>query len=108
MTGPEKTRWKNWADGLRQEMMGGLTAHVTKTVDVVISETASTTAVSTLRSERFWRAVQIGDSPNEVLAKAGFDLEFEQDDDRKVSEVTFRLNRTWLNILDRVLERQNA
>lgn len=108
MTGPEKTRWKNWADGLREEMMGGLTAEVTKSVETITAETASTKAESTLRSLRFWQSCQTGKSPNDVLAKAGFEIEFEPDDERKVREVTLRLNRTWMSILERVLDRKKA
>lgn len=102
----EKTRWKNWADELRQEMMTGLTAEVTKTVEAITSETTTTKGESTLQSARFWRACQVGDKPNDFLAKAGFDIEFEEDEKRQVQEVTLKLNKSWLDILNRVLERQ--
>ena len=104
----EKTRWKNWADGLRQEMMSSLTEEVTRSVESITSETASTKSESSLRSARFWRACQLGDSPNDFLAKAGFEIEFQEDDQRVVQEVTLRLNKTWKTILHRVLERKNA
>jgi hypothetical protein len=104
----EKTRWKNWADGLRQEMMTSLTAEVTKTVDSIISETATTKAESTLRSARFWRACQSGKSPNDFLSTAGFEIEFQQDDGSNVDEVTLRLNETWMSILLGVLDRKKA
>jgi hypothetical protein len=108
MTVQEKTRWKKWADGLRQEMMTSLTPEVTKSVDSITSETATTKAESTLRSVRFWKACQTGKSPNDFLATAGFEVEFQEDDDRHVQEVTLRLNKTWLNILQGVLERQRV
>lgn len=106
MTLPEKTRWKNWAECLRQEMMSSLTAEVTKSVEVISSETATTKAESTLRSARFWKACQSGKSPNDFLAKAGFEIEFEQDEARRVRDVTLRLNSTWTTILRRVLDRK--
>jgi hypothetical protein len=106
MSVQEKTRWKNWADKLRQEMMTSLTAEVTKSVDSITSETSTTKAESTLRGARFWKACQAGKSPNDVLATAGFEIDFEQDDDRKVQEVTLRLNSTWMEILQRVLDRK--
>ncbi|MEQ8786988.1 MAG: hypothetical protein RIC55_11840 [Pirellulaceae bacterium] len=106
MTVQDQTRWKNWADTLRQEMMANLTAEVTKSVETITTETATTKAASTLRSVRFWRACQEGARPNGVLAKAGFDIEFEQDDASKVQEVTLRLNDTWMTILNNVVERK--
>ncbi len=56
----------------------------------------------------FLRTCQLGKSPNDFLASAGFEIEFEQDDDRVVREVTLRLNRTWMNILEQVLDRKKA
>jgi hypothetical protein len=107
MTVPEKKRWKEWADRLRQEMMGSRTADVTKSVDAIVTATATTKGEKTVRSERFWLACQAGTSPNDALTKAGFEIEFEADDDRRVEEVTLRLNQTWRKILQGVLDRQN-
>jgi hypothetical protein len=106
MTVQDKLRWKKWADGLRQEMMTSLTAVVTKSVKEIISETATNKTESTVHSARFWRACQSGTSPNESLSKAGFEIEFEQDQERNVQEVTLRLNKTWLAIMQRVLDRK--
>lgn len=108
MTVQEKTRWKIWADELRQEMMTSLTEEVTRTVESISTETATTKTESSLKSVRFWRACQVGDSPNDVFSKAGFEIEFEQDEDKSVSEVTLRLNKTWSTILHQVLERKNS
>jgi hypothetical protein len=108
MTVQEKARWKKWADGLRQEMMTSLTPEVTKSVEAILSETATTKAKTTLRSVRFWRACQSGTSPNDFLAAAGFEIEFVSDDERNVREVTLRLNQTWMTILHRVLDRKKA
>ena len=108
MTVQEKKRWKEWADRLRQEMMGSRATDVTKSVDAIVAATATTKGEKTVRSERFWLACQAGTSPNEVLAQAGFEIEFEADDERRVEEVTLRLNRTWRNILQGVLDRQKA
>ena len=63
---------------------------------------------NTLRSERFWRACQAGASPNDTLARAGFEIEFQPDKERSVQEVTLRLNETWLTILQGVLDRKNG
>lgn len=104
----EKTRWKDWADSLRQEMMTNLTAEVTKSIDAIISETETTKAASTIRSVRFWKACQAGKSPNDALLTAGFEIDFESEDDRSVREVTLSLNPTWMAILQPVLDRQKA
>ena len=98
----EKARWKQWADSLRQEMIGSRTIDVTKSVATISAETATTKAEKTVRSERFWRLCQTGKSPNETLTKAGFEIEFETTDERCVEEVTLRLNQTWRSILQRV------
>ena len=104
----EKKRWKEWADALRQEMMRSLTTDVTKSVDAIIAATETTKDEKTVRSERFWRACQAGTSPNETLAKAGFEIEFEAADNRLVEKVTLRLNPTWRNILQGAKKRRNA
>ena len=88
--------------------MTGLTAEVTKSVEAITSETATTKAESTLRSARFWRACQSGKRPNDFLTTAGFEIEFQQDEKRNVREVTLRLNQTWTAILQRVLARKQA
>ena len=108
MAAQEKVLWKNWADGLRQEMMSGLTAEVTKTVDAIAEETATTKAESTWRSARFWQACKSGKSPNDFIAKAGFEVEFEQNEARHVQEVTLRLNQTWMTILQGAIDRKEA
>lgn len=104
----ERLLWRNWADCLRQQMMTELTAEVTKSVEAITAETATTKAERTLRGERFWRACQLGKSPNDFLTKAGFEIEFQQDDKRHVREVTLRLNQSWMNILQRVLDRKKT
>ncbi len=108
MANSEKSRWKDWADGLRQEMMTGLTPQITKSVKDIITETDTTKAESTLRSVRFWEACQSGESPNDFLATAGFKIEFELNEQRHVQEVTLRLNESWMSILQRVLDRNKA
>lgn len=105
MSAQEKTRWKKWAEALRQQMMTSLTPEVTKTVEDISSETASSKAASTLSSVRFWQSCRDGKSPNETLSTAGFEIDFDVEE-KKVIEVTFRLNATWMSILNRVLERQ--
>ena len=104
----EKTRWKQWADTLRQEMMTSHTAEVTKSVESISTETATSKVASTLRSERFWKACQQGSSPNESLVDAGFEIEFKPDESRAVQEVTFKLNPTWMRILQTVLDREGV
>jgi hypothetical protein len=108
MTVQEKNRWKTWADGLRQEMMTGLTAEVTKSVAAITSETGTTESESKLGSVRFWRACQVGASPNDFLARAGFEIDFQEDEEQTVRTVTLRLNQTWMTIQRRVLDRKNA
>ncbi len=108
MTVGEKARWKNWADGLRQQMMTSLKAEVTKSVEAITTETATTKAKSSLRSARFWRACQLGEVPNDVLSTAGFEIDFQQDERGNVGEVTLRLNQTWRTIQDHVLARKQA
>ena len=102
----EKARWKDWAERLRQEMMGSRTPNVTKSVVAIAAETDTTKGEATLQSERFWRACQAGKSPNDFLTTAGFEIDFEADD-RRVEEVTFKLNGTWSRILQGVIDRES-
>ena len=102
----DKTRWKNWADCLRQEMMVTLTPEVCKSIDAIVEETGTTKAQRTLRSVAFWRSCQSGASANNSLFVAGFDIEFQEDENRCVSEVTLKLNSTWRFIMQKVLDRK--
>ena len=102
----EKVRWKEWADGLRQTMMAELTPRVTKSVEEIITETATEKSEAVLATQRFWRACQAGKGTNDTLAKAGFEIEYEPNDDGKVEAVTLQLNDTWSAILKQVLDRQ--
>lgn len=108
MTGQEKIRWKNWADGLRQELMTSFTGEVTKSVETITTETGTTKAESTLRSARFWRSCQSGKSPNDFFARAGFEIEFQEVEGSNVREVTLRLNQTWMTILQGAIDRKGA
>lgn len=106
MTVQEKLLWKKWATSLRQTMMTSLTPEVTKSVRSIADETGTTKAETTITGSRFWQACQDGKSPNETLSVAGFEIDFEPDEKRKVHEVTFRLNKTWNDILQGVLDRK--
>jgi hypothetical protein len=104
----DKARWKKWADCLRQEMMVSLTPQVTKSIDSIAAETGTIKAKKTLRSLAFWRSCQSGASPNNSLAAAGFEIDFQEDDNRCVNEVTLKLNTTWLSIMQKVLDRAGS
>ncbi len=101
----DKARWKKWADCLRQEMMVALTPQVTKSIDSIAEETGTTKAKKTLKSLAFWRSCQSGAKSNDSLVAAGFEIEFQEDNDRSVSAVTLKLNATWLSIMQKVLDR---
>ncbi len=106
MTVRDKTRWKEWADELRQEMMGGLTPQVTKSVDKIAEETGTDKSPAVLRSRRFWNSCQAGKGTNDTLVRAGFEIEFESNDKNEIDTVTLRLNDTWKAIMQRVLDRR--
>lgn len=101
MSVQEKSRWKKWADQLRQEMMTSRTPEVTKSITEISTETGTTKALSTLVGARFWTSCQQGVAPNDVLVIAGFEVAFSLGQDSKVAEVTLKLNRTWMEILER-------
>ena len=101
----DTVRWKKWAECLRQEMMVGLTPEITKSIDVIATETGTSKAKKTLQSLAFWRSGKSGASTFDSLSAAGFEIEVEADADSKVSEVTLKLNQTWLSIMQRVLDR---
>ena len=101
----DTARWKTWADCLRQEMMIGLTPKITKSIDAIALETGTSKAKKTLQSLSFWRSRKSGASTYDSLAAAGFEIEVQEGEDRKVSEVTLQLNQTWLSIMQKVLDR---
>jgi hypothetical protein len=106
LTIQEKSRWKKWADRLRQEMMTSRIPEVTKTIVEISSETGTTKAQSTLVGARFWKSCQLGAAPNDVLKIAGFEIAFELGADSKVEQVTLKLNRTWMDILERAVAKK--
>ena len=101
----DKKRWTEWADRLRQEMMAELTPWVTRSVDRIAEETGTDKSPSVLRSRQFWNACQSGKGPNDTLVKAGFEIEFEPNEESEIDTVTLRLNDTWKAIMQRVLDR---
>lgn len=86
--------------------MESLTSEVTKPVEEIAAEVATTKSENTWRSTRFWRSCQDGARSNDFLRVAGFDIEFQTRDERCVEEVTLRLNGKWMAILQRVPDRQ--
>ena len=102
----DKTRWRKWADDLRQTMMSDLEPQVTKSVNEIANETGTDKTSSVLHSSRFWSSCQAGKAPNETLVKAGFEIEIEPNGENEIDTVTLRLNETWKGIMQRVLDRQ--
>jgi hypothetical protein len=102
----DKTRWREWAERLRQEMMSALTPQVTKSVDTITEEIGTDKSPSVLHSSRFWSSCQTAQGTNDTLVKAGFEIEFEPNDESEVDLVTLRLNGTWKAIMQGVLDRR--
>ncbi len=101
----DNVRWKDWADGLRQTMMAQLTPQVTKSIAEISKETATEKSATVLGTQRFWKACQAGTGTNNTLSKAGFEIEFESNEEGKVETVTLQLNEKWKAIMKRVLDR---
>lgn len=104
----EKVLWLNWAENLRKEMMTGLTPHTTKLVSEIAEETKTTKSAKMVGSPRFWKDCQSGKGPQGCLVGAGFVVEFAPSEDQTIQQVTLRLNGTWLEIMQRVLDRRRA
>jgi len=104
----DNTLWKNWADRLRQEMMQGLTAQITKSVASITQEIGTDRSPIVLKSLRFWNSCRIGKSPNDVFPKAGLELDFQPNEKSEVELITIRLNDTWKAIMQRALDRNSA
>lgn len=108
MTAREKTRWKAWAEELRQEMMTQLRPEITKSVEAIIEESHTELSVSLLATPRFWKSCQAGKGPNDVLVRAGFEISFSEDDNGSVELVKLQLNATWKGIMQQVLDRKKS
>jgi hypothetical protein len=87
-------------------MMSALTPQVTKSVDTITRETGTDKSPAVLHSSRFWSACQAAQGSNDTLVKAGFEIEFEPNEESEVELVTLRLNSTWKAILQGVLDRR--
>ncbi|MFK7737971.1 MAG: hypothetical protein AB8B50_18215 [Pirellulaceae bacterium] len=101
----DKARWKKWADNLRQEMMVSLTPEVCKPIEAIMEESETTKTEKRLRSAAFWKACQGGTTANDAIVVAGFEIDYNVEDDGTVCEVTFKLNSTWHSIMQKVLDR---
>ena len=102
----DKSRWRTWADRLRQKMMTELTPEVTKSISTIIEETGTERPQAVLRGEKFWTSCQAGSASNDALVSAGFEIEYEPNEEGEIDAVTLRLNDTWTSIMQRVLDRR--
>ena len=91
---------------MRQEMMAEITPQVTRSVDKIAEETGTDKSQSILRSRKFWNSCQSGKGPNDTLVKAGFEIEFEPNEESEIDTVTLQLNDTWKAIRQRALDRR--
>jgi hypothetical protein len=91
--------WVEWAKNLRVQMMTQKLPAVVKSTSDVHRETGTHEPLTNLQSRGFWNSCQRGGTDWDALTKAGFELDFEPDENGKVQLVTFRLNSTWLGIM---------
>lgn len=91
--------WKQWAECLRKYMMTNGIAEITKTTAEIHSETGTTETVASLQKAGFWNATQRGIPSWTAITRAGFELGYAPTDAGTVEQVTFRLNKTWRDIL---------
>lgn len=101
----DKARWKSWADALRQEMMVSLTPQVCKPIEAILEETGTTKTEKRLRSPAFWKACKAATTANDAIVVAGFEIDYNIEEDGTVCEVTLKLNATWHGIMQKVLDR---
>ncbi|HEU0068070.1 MAG TPA: hypothetical protein VFQ26_02260 [Nitrospiraceae bacterium] len=106
MSVKENTRWKEWAERLRQRMMAELTTEVALPVERIRTEIKTDKSASAMRTRKFWTAFQAEADTNNVLRKAGFHIDFVPNANGDVEVVTLRLNDTWKSIMQRVLDRR--
>lgn len=92
--------WVEWAEQLRVHMMTTKTPELSKSTLQIHQETGTHEPLTNLQSRGFWNSCQRGITDWDALTKAGFELEFEPNIEGKVESVTFRLNETWLAILN--------
>ena len=91
--------WVEWAEKLRIHMMTVKLPEIVKSTSDIHSETKTHELFKRVQSQRFWNSWQRGDTDWDALKKAGFELDFVPNADGKVEAVTFRLNETWLAIM---------
>jgi hypothetical protein len=91
--------WVEWAETLRVHMMTNKLAEVVKPTHDIHRETGTRESLRSLQSQDFWNSCQRGSTDGDLLTKAGFVLDFVPSEDGKVESVTFRLNETWLAIM---------
>ena len=94
-----KQCWIDWAEQLRIHMMTSKLPEIVKLTIDIHSETKTHDSLKRVQSQGFWNSCQRGDTDWDALKKAGFELDFVPNPDGKVEAVTFRLNETWLAIM---------
>ena len=73
--------WIEWAEELREQMMAQGVQEIDKSTDDIHRESGTQESLSKLQSRGFWNACQRGDPAWDALARAGFSLRFDPNDD---------------------------
>ena len=93
--------WKDWTVSLRMWMMQHKIAVVEKTIDEIAQETGTVESPESLHSFGFWNAVRQAKRDWDTIPKNGLDVDFTKNEQGHVERVTFHLNATWRQIMDR-------
>jgi hypothetical protein len=80
-------------------MMTNKVPELSKSAIEIHPEDGTHESLASMQSRGFWNSCQRGGTDWDALVKAGFELDFEPDENGKVQSVTFRLNDTWLGIM---------
>ena len=97
--------WVDYATKLQKEMYRRQCFELTFPVETIQSDSGTDETLEVLQREGFWNAVRDLKKDWDTLPRKGILVDFEVNADGKIDEVTFRLNETRRDHLQRVIER---
>jgi len=98
-----KRCWEDYGTALRKKLFKERCFSITIPVDVVKEESRTSESMKRLESLKFWDMVQSAGPGWDLLSQEGILVDYVVDSDGKVSEVTFKLESSRHEHLERII-----
>ncbi|QDU44235.1 hypothetical protein Mal52_27130 [Symmachiella dynata] len=100
----EKKCWTEYGVTLRKRLFQSRSFDVTLSIESIKTESHTTNSLKRLERLSFWDPIQAVDPGWDALYQQGVIVDFVPNEEGKVSEVTFRLEKSREQHLERIIE----